>query len=206
MKARLIIADDHEVVRHGLREMVASTSDLEIVAEAATGSEAEHLARTREAELLLLDIALPGRSGLRVLEALRADGVPLPVLIFSMVPASQYLGHVKRAGARGFVAKGESGAKLLRSIRDVLAGRTAFPSRDVTAEDPLLVGTPFAELSPREAEVMRGLLLGHALQRIADELGVGVKSVNTYRRRLLDKLGVQSNVELAALAARHGQG
>jgi two-component system invasion response regulator UvrY len=206
MRARLIIADDHEVVRRGLREMVAHTSDLEIVAEAASGIEAEQLARSCEADLLLLDLALPGQNGLRVLEALRADGVRLPVLVFSMVPAAQYLGHVKRAGARGFVAKGESGARLLRSIRDVLAGRPAFPAKDAAIDDPIVTGTPFAQLSRREAEVMRGLLLGHALQRIADELGVGVKSVNTYRRRLLDKLGVQSNVELAALAARHGQG
>ena len=94
---------------------------------------------------------------------------------------------------------------MLHGIREVLAGREAFPAREGGRVEPGPDGNPFAGISRRESEVMRGLLLGHSLQRIAEDLGVGAKSVTTYRRRLLDKLGVRSNVELAALAARHGQ-
>ena len=204
MKSRLIIADDHEVVRQGLRDLLARTPDLEVVAEARDGPEAERLARERSADLLLLDLALPGANGVRVLEHLRADGIRLPVLLFSMYPASQYVDHARKVGAQGFVGKSDSSEALLHSIREVLAGREAFPAREGGRPEPGPDGNPFAGLSRRENEVMRGLLLGHSLQRIAEDLGIGAKSVTTYRRRLLDKLGVRSNVELAALAARHG--
>ncbi len=205
MKSRLIIADDHEVVRQGLRDLVAHTTDLEVVAEASDGPGAERAARERAADLMVLDLALPGANGVRVLEHLRADGIRLPVLLFSMYPASQYVDHARKVGAQGFVAKSESAGELLRSIREVLAGREAFPNASKARPEPGPDGNPFAALSRRENEVMRGLLLGHSLQRIAEDLGIGAKSVTTYRRRLLDKLGVQSNVELAALSARHGQ-
>lgn len=204
MKSRLIIADDHEVVRQGLRDLVSRTPDLEIVAEARDGPEAARLARERDADLLLLDLALPGANGVRVLESMRADGVRLPVLLFSMYPAAQYVDHAKKVGAQGFVGKSESSEALLRGIREVLAGREAFPAAR-PGDEPKPDGDPFAGLSRRESEVMRGLLAGHSLQRIAEDLGIGAKSVTTYRRRLLDKLRVKSNVELAALAARHGR-
>jgi DNA-binding NarL/FixJ family response regulator len=205
MKARLIIADDHEVVRQGLREMIESTPDLEVVAEAADGAEAERLARSCGAELMILDISLPKRRGVHVLESLRADGVRLPVLLFTMHPASQYREFVRAAGAQGFVSKAESSTRLLQAIRDILAGREAFPERRLNREPRLVAGDPFGMLSRREAEVLRGLLLGRNLTRIAADLEVGVKAVSTYRRRMLDKLGVDSNAELAALAARHGK-
>jgi DNA-binding NarL/FixJ family response regulator len=205
MKYRLIIADDHEVLRLGLRDLVARTSDLEVVAEAGDGPGAERLARELAADLLVLELALPGASGVRVLEHLRADGIKLPVLLFSTYGASQYVEHARKVGAQGFVAKSESSGEVLRSIREVLAGREAFPAGGSVRAEPGPEGNPFAGLSRRESEVMRGLLLGHSLQRIAEDLAIGAKSVTTYRRRLLDKLGVQSNVELAALAARHGR-
>ncbi|HVN41853.1 MAG TPA: response regulator transcription factor, partial [Steroidobacteraceae bacterium] len=195
--------DDHEVVRQGLRELIARTDDLEVVAEAADGAEAERLARTVGADLLVLDIAMPGVRGTKVLEALRADGVKIPVLLFSMYPASQYMDYARRAGAQGFVDKSESSADLLHAIRDIVAGEDAFPAH-TDPRDRSIPGEPFATLSRRESEVMQGLLKGESLQQIADGLGVGVKSVATYRRRILDKVGVDSNAELAALAARLG--
>ncbi len=202
MKSRLIIADDHEVVRQGLRDLVSRTSDLEVVAEARDGTEAAKLARENSADLMLLDLAMPGANGVRVLESMRAEGVRLPVLLFSMYPAAQYVDHARKVGAQGFVGKSESSEDLLHSIREVLAGREAFPTAR-PKDQPKPEGDPFAGLSRRESEVMRGLLDGHSLQHIAEALGIGAKSVTTYRRRLLDKLRVKSNVELAALAARH---
>lgn len=204
MKSRLIVADDHAVVRHGLRELAAATPDLEVVAEAADGLEAERLARTRAAELMLLDISLPARRGLQVLASLRRDEIRLPVLVFTMYPAEPYAEHARQAGAQGFVSKDADGPGLLRAIRRVLAGGASFPTRRRAARDGDSAGDSLAGLSPREREVMRGLLAGASLLKIAAGAGITPKSVTTYRRRLLDKLGVRSNAELAALAARHG--
>lgn len=203
MKHRLIIADDHAVVRQGLRDIFARTPDLEVVGEAADGDEAERLVRREAADLLLLDISLPGRRGVQVLESLRAEGLRIPVLLFSMYPASQYVDYARRAGAQGFVGKDADAAALVRAVRRVVAGGTAFPVR--RRMNHSATPDPFAVLSRRESEVMRGILAGTPLFRIAERLGVGAKSITTYRRRVLEKLGVKSNAELAALAARHGQ-
>jgi DNA-binding NarL/FixJ family response regulator len=203
MNARILIADDHEVVRQGLRDILALAPDLTVVAEAADGVEAERMARERPAELLILDIALPRRTGMAVLESLRASGVLLPVLLFSMYPAAQYAEFARRAGAQGFVGKDADAASLLRAIRRVLNGEMAFPERR-SAETGAREDDPFRSLSPREFEVMMGLLQGDSLDQIATRMSVGAKSVSTYRARLLVKLGLSSNVELAALATRKG--
>lgn len=203
-KARLLVADDHEVVRQGLRELIARTPDLQLVGEASDGYAAELLARTQSADLMILDIALPERRGLQVLETLRADGIDLPILFFSMYPAAQYLDYARRAGAQGFVSKSARSEDLLHIVRQILAGRSGYTRAQRALPMPAVPNDPFATLSRRETEVMRGLLRGASLHDIAQEIGVGAKSVSTYRRRLLDKLGVKSNAELATLAARHG--
>lgn len=204
MRSRLIIADDHAVLRQGLRDLVAGTADLRVVAEAADGAEAERLARTRPADLLLLDVALPRQRGLQVLEALRRDGIAMPVLVFSMYPASPYAEHARRAGAQGFVSKEADSQELLRAIRRIVSGGTSFPARR-RAGSRDGSGDPFARLSAREREVMNGLLAGSSLVHIAADAGITPKSVTTYRRRILDKLGVRSNAELATLAANQGK-
>lgn len=204
MKSRLIIADDHAILRQGLRDLVARTSDLEVVAEAADGREALSLSRSTSADLLILDIALPGMRGLEVLEAMHTSGIALPALLYSMYPTAQYADAARRAGARGFVSKSDDTDDLLEAIRHVLAGGTYFPRAERIAPRPEAAADPFMSLSRRENDVMLGLVRGANLLQIAADIGVGVKSVTTYRRRLLDKLGVRSNAELAALAARHG--
>jgi DNA-binding NarL/FixJ family response regulator len=204
VKARVLIADDHEVVRQGLREIFGTTEDLQVVGEAADGGEAERLARSTPADLLILDIALPARRGMQVLESLRATGVALPVLFFSMYPAAQFGDYARRAGAQGFVSKDVDSATLLRIVREVLAGGSAFAVGDAQGGLPGTDADPFLELSPRELEVMQGLLRGESLMEIAQAMNIGSKSVSTYRSRLLVKLGLSSNVELAALAAHKG--
>jgi DNA-binding NarL/FixJ family response regulator len=197
--ARLIIADDHQVVRQGLRKIIEQDSGLRVVAEASDGAEAERLARELPAELMILDIALPVKNGMQVLKALHAAGSHPPVLLFSMHPDVQYVNFARRHGARGFVGKDKGAAELLRAIRRILAGGTAFP-RPRDADRGL--GDPCAALSPRETEVLQGLVSGEQLAAMAARLGVGAKSISTYRRRILDKLGVQSNAELIALMVR----
>lgn len=202
MKARLILADDHQVVRQGLRAMIARCPDLEVVAEAVDGLEAERLARCVPADLLVLDIALPSRRGIQVLESLRADGIALPILFFSMYPASQYVDYARRAGAQGFVGKDANTTELLHAVRAVLRGRLHFP-RPATRSGPAPEGDGLQRLSRRELEVMQGLVAGTSIVDIAQALGITTQTVTTYRRRLLEKLGIASNAELATYALRH---
>lgn len=200
MKARVIIADDHPMVCQGLREMIERTSDLEVVATAHDGLEAEQLARAIPAELMIIDIAMPAQSGIKTLEALRAEGIMLPVLFFSMHPASQYVAYLRRMGARGFVGKEADDKSLLVAIRKVLSGGTSFPAFAMArAAKPARNAIDDIALSRRESEVAQCLLCGKPLKMIATELGVSAQSVTTYRRRVLDKLGVRNNAELIGL-------
>lgn len=196
MAARLLIADDHQVVRQGLREMLAECPDLEIVAEAADGREAERLARSLPLDLIVLDMALPGKRGIDVLKELRASGISTPVVFFSMYPAAQFSDAVKRAGGQCFISKDADGDRVVACLRRVLAGDNCFVP--FSARSPA-DGTAFAKLSAREMEVLRGLRLGLPAKVIASQLGITDKSVATYRRRILDKLGVANNAELIAL-------
>jgi two-component system, NarL family, invasion response regulator UvrY len=204
MKSRLIIADDHQVVRQGLRDMIERCPDLEVVAEASDGEEAETLARRVTAELLILDIAMPIRRGIEVLETLRADGIKLPILFFSMYPASQYVEYAKMAGAQGFVSKDADMATLLDAIRRILAGGTAFAGDMTNVQKAVPKDDIFATLSRREIEVLHGLIRGTAIHDIASGLGIRPQTATTYRRRLLEKLSVHSNAELVILATQHG--
>jgi DNA-binding NarL/FixJ family response regulator len=204
MKQRIIIADDHLVVRQGLRDILGQRDDLEVVAEARDGAMAEQLVRTTLAELLILDIGLPLRRGIAVLERLRADGYGLAVLFFSMYPAAQYAAFAKKAGAQGFIGKEASADELLRAVYQVLAGGNSFPRSTTTLDKSDPVNGIFATLSPRERQVLQGLLEGTRLQDLSQILGVSTKTLSTYRARLLSKLGVQSNAELVALAINHG--
>lgn len=204
MKSRIIIADDHHVVRQGLREILGRRPDLEVVAEAADGVAAEELVRTTLAELLILDIGLPQRRGLAVLERLRADGILLPVLFFSMYPAAQYAGLARKAGAQGFLGKEAHGAELLQAVDLVLAGGSCFSQRRQPGRPSDPVAQAFHALSPRELQVMRGLLNGASLLSMAQRLELSTKTLSTYRARVLSKLGVRSNAELVALAVCHG--
>ena len=203
MKARLIVADDHPMVCKGLSEMIERTDDLGVAAIAHDGLEAERLARTCPAELLLLDIALPSQSGIKVLESLRADDVALPILFFSMHPASQYVAYLRRAGAQGFIGKEADGDSVLAAIRRVLSGGTSFPARSNARADSANRSAEMTRgLSARESEVLHYLLRGVPLVDIAVELGISAQSVTTYRRRILDKLEVKNNAELIGRIGR----
>lgn len=202
-EARLLVADDHAVVREGLREIIKRVPGLRVAGEAADGETALRLALDGGYDLLILDISLPSLNGVQVLRALRAGGSSLPVLFFSMHPASQYADYARRQGAQGFVNKDEDSRTLLTAILSVLDGGSHFQGA-ASAARRVAPADPFARLSQREAQVMAGLLRGDSLDVIAAGIGVGAKSVTTYRRRLLDKLGVRSNAELATLAARFG--
>lgn len=201
MTARLIVIDDHPIVRQGLRAIVAADTGLQVVAEAADGVAAEALARETAAELMVLDVQLPRRSGIEVLQALRRDGISLPVLFYTMVPVAQYAAFLRRAGAQGIVGKDSDEPQVLQALRDVLAGGRVFPGHARAPRDAAARAAAVRALSPREAQVLQGLLQGRSLVEIAAEMGVGAPSVSTYRRRVLDKLDCSSNAELIRVMA-----
>jgi two-component system invasion response regulator UvrY len=205
---RIAIVDDHEIVRTGLREMLLDAPDIEVAFEAATGDEALAGVREHACDVLLLDIALPDQSGVDVLRALRQRHAEVRVLVLTGYPEERYARAMMRNGAHGYLCKDCTRSELLTAIRALCQGRRYLSARtaDLLADD--LAGNspaaPHLQLSERELQVFLRLARGQSVSDIAGGLHLSVKTVSTYRSRLLEKLGVASNAELAAYALRHG--
>jgi len=204
MRARIIIADDHLVVRQGLRSILSGSDELEVIAEVEDGASAERMARTVSADLLILDIGLPLRRGVEVCQRLRADSIFLPILFFSMYPPSQYNAVARKIGAQGFLGKDSTSASILNAVAQVLMGQTYFSDSDRALGADARESDPFACLSPRETQVLRGLVLGQSLTDQSRQMGINIKTLSTYRARILGKLGKTSNADLIALSLTHG--
>ena len=208
MKGRIVIADDHWVVRHAMKSLLVSRPDLEVVGEASDGHQVLSLAQLLKPDLIILDISLPGLTGMQVLEHLKGAASTCAVLVFTMHPADQYLKHVIALGARGFISKDSESTKIGDAIDAILAGNTAFPSakkeefkRRRNAGSSTSTMDP---LSKREDEVLQGLVHGERNSVIALRLNISAKTVATYRLRILEKLNVENNAELVALATQSG--
>lgn len=207
---RILIADDHAVVRGGLRQFFASTSDIEVSAEAATGAEALALAQTRNCDIVLLDIALPDLNGLEVLRRIKHAQPTLPVLIFSMFAEDEFALPALNAGASGYLNKDSPPSQILTAIRTVVSGaRYVSPA----LAEQLLAGTvssgkrlPHESLSKREMTVLLLLSQGISLTEIGERLHLSVKTISTYRARILAKLGVSSNAEITRYVLLHKLG
>jgi DNA-binding NarL/FixJ family response regulator len=207
MTTKLMIADDHWVVRHALRCLLAARDDMEIVAEASDGEQAIALAQEFQPDLVILDISLPIMSGMQVLEAFRQRKAAPHFLVFSMHPPDQYIKHVQALGARGFVSKDSPANTIIQAIDTILGGRLVFPAAPVAPGE--LGAKPYAKvietLSKREDEVLRALIQGERNGDIAKRLNISAKTVSTYRARIFEKLNVQSNAELVTLTASIAQ-
>lgn len=197
---RILIVDDHVVVRCGLRQFLANTDDLEIAGEAASGMEALALVNQGHWDLVLLDMSLPDLNGMEVLKRIKRARPELPVLIFSMFSEGEFALPAIDAGAAGYLNKDSPPQQMLSAIRTVIAG-TRYVSPTLTEQ--LLAGVtsngqrPLHEaLSQREMEVLLLISKGIALTRIAESLELSVKTVSTYRTRILEKFGMESNAEL----------
>lgn len=207
---KILIVDDHAVVRGGLRQFLAATRDLEIAGEAASGAEALAAIRTGEWDLVLLDIALPDLNGLVLLKRIKRARPALPVLVFSMFSEDEFAIHALDAGASGYLNKDSPPHQILSAIRTVIDGaRYVSP----TLAEKLLSGLapagqkPLHEsLSARETDVMLRLCKGEPLVRIGESLHLSVKTVSTYRARILEKLGLKSNAELIRYVLEHKLG
>jgi two-component system invasion response regulator UvrY len=204
---RILLVDDHAVVRQGLKQILGDAFAGAVFGEVTGGEEALRLAEAAEWDLVILDISLPGQSGLDALKELRHTRPALPVLVLSMYPEEQFGVRVLRAGAAGYVAKKTAAADLVAAVRTVLAGRRyVSPSlaERLAGEIGLAPGrAPHELLSDREFQVFRLLASGKTVTASAESLGLSVPTVSTYRARILEKMGMTENYELVQYAIVH---
>lgn len=207
VKVRLLVADDHPVVRLGLRSLVATTMDLAVVGEAATASETLRLGREKAWDVMVMNLSFPDGSGLEVLSSLRDERPDVAILVFSMHVDGQLALRALRSGASGFISKDSPPNVVLEAIRRTAAGRRYVS--DWLAEQLVMAagddqpGPLHTRLSEREFQVMLRLARGERPGQIADRLALSVKTISTYRARIVEKLGVATNAEIATYAMRH---
>ena len=196
---RVLIADDHKIVRDGLKRILAGTSDVQVSAEAASGEEALALVKTQDFDVVMLDMSMPGLSGLDLIKRLRIEKPKLRILVLSMHGEQQYAARALRAGAAGYLNKDSASEALLGALRKVAAGGMHIP--DAAAAGLLSGERPaHAALSDREFEVLRLLVEGLGPTDIAERLHLSVKTVSTHKTRILEKLSLGSTAELVRYA------
>lgn len=204
---RVILCDDHAVVRRGIRDTLSEAVDIKVVAEAGSYSEVRDALRTHECEVLVLDLNLPGRGGLEVLATLRESSSTVKVLIVSMFPEDQYAIRCLRAGAQGYLNKAGDPSALITAVRAVMQGR-----KYVTPEVAQMLVESFASpsnealhasLSERELQTLLKIASGKRLSEIAEELMLSPKTVSVYRSRVMEKLKLSNNAELTVYAIRN---
>ena len=205
---RVILCDDHALIRRGIRDTLSDAPDIQVVGEAGDYPELRTLLRAQQCDVLVLDINMPGRSGLDVLAVLKDEGATMKVLIVSMYPEDQYAIRALRAGAYGYVNKGGDPQQLVTAVRTVSQGRK-FVTPDIaqmlveslTAPE---VAHAHEKLSDRELQTLVMIASGKRLSDIAGELTLSPKTVSVYRARVLEKLGLANNSELTVYAIRNG--
>lgn len=205
---RVLIADDHPVVRAGLRRIAEEGGDIIVTAEASNGEEALTALRSAIVDIVLLDISMPGVPFIDTLKRLREDHPTVRVLVLSAHPEDQWAVRALRAGASGYLTKDHSPDRLVEAVRRVFrGGRYVSPLLAEQLASRLgseFAGAPHESLSDREFDVLRGLGTGHTVKDVASELGLSPKTVSTYRTRLMEKLAVSSNADLVRYASQHG--
>ncbi len=204
----VILCDDHALIRRGIRDTLSDATDIRVVGEAGDYGELRVLMRSQRCDVLVLDINLPGRSGLDVLHALKDEGTDVRVLIVSMYPEDQYAIRALRAGAAGYVNKGGDPQLLVQAVRTVAQGRKyVTPEIAQMLVESLTAPTsenPHERLSDRELQTLVMIASGKRLADIAVELTLSPKTVSVYRARVLEKLGMANNAELTVYAIKNG--
>ncbi|MEO9102478.1 MAG: response regulator transcription factor [Burkholderiales bacterium] len=204
---RIGIVDDHAIVRSGLKQFFADEVDLRVVGEAASGREAIDLVRTTEMDVLLLDLSMPGQSGIDALTMIRAKAPDVGVLVLSGYPEEHYAMTLIRQGASGYLNKECDPDEIVKAIRTVALGRRYITpgvaellAQQLNRKD---VMAPHEQLSEREFQVFLKLAQGETTGAIAEMLSLSVKTVSTYRTRLMEKMGLASNSDLTYYALKH---
>lgn len=206
---KVLLADDHGIVRAGLRRIVEETGDMEVVIEADDGREALNRARALQPDVAVVDISMPGMDGLELISQLLALYPELPILVLTMHEEEQYVVRSIAAGAMGYMTKQSAPEQLVKAVRQ-LHGGGRYLSEEAAESLALRVArgqggrSDLDSLSNRELQVLRALALGQTNREIAEGYGISVKTVDTYRFRLLKKLGLRNNADLSRFAIQHG--
>ena len=204
---RVLIADDHALVRRGLREIMTESGQVEVVVEATNAAEALEAVGRQPFDVAVLDLALPGRGGLELLADIKRVCPALPVLILTVHPEEQYAVRALRGGASGYLTKETAPETLMEALQKVASGgryvSASLAERLAVQLETGLDRDPHEALSDREHQVFRMLALGSTVSAIAAELSLSVKTVSTYRARVLEKMGLRNNAELMQYAFRH---
>ena len=199
---RVLIADDHSIVRDGLKRILASTTDLQVAGEASSGDQALQLVKANDYDVVMLDMSMPGLSGLDLIKRLKLEKPKLRILVLSMHGEQQYAARVLKAGAAGYLNKDSAAELLLGTLRKIAAGGVHIG--DAAAASLLNIKeSPHEALSDREFEVMRLLVEGLGPTEIGERLHLSVKTVSTHKTRILEKLNLSSTAELVRYAMEH---
>lgn len=205
---RVLLADDHVIVRAGLRELLADTGDVLVAGEAGNGQEVLASIRKEDYDVLVLDMSMPGRSGIELIRQLKSEKPRLRILVLSMHGEAQYAVRAIRAGASGYLTKDSATEQLVAAIRRIAAGG-AYVSPE-TAERlaldfnrPAEEAAPHTRLSDREFQVFQHIVVGKSVTEIADALVLSVKTISTHKARIMEKMGLDNEAALVRYAVRH---
>ncbi len=205
---KVLLADDHSIVRAGLRRIIEESGDMSVVAEAADGKEAIAKTHKTSPDVAVIDISMPGLDGLEVIDQLQDYYPKLPILVLTMHEEGQYMVRAVEAGAMGYITKKSAPEQLVKAIRKLMQGQRYLTEEAAEALALRVVRgkkneTPIDSLSLRELQVLRRLAQGHTNREIADAYGISIKTVDTYRFRILKKLDLRNNAELSRFAIQN---
>ena len=202
-RVRVLIADDHALVRSGLRALLEPQPDIEVVGEAEDGVVAVQICRKLDPDVVVMDLTMPGRGGVKATEDLRRECPQTKVVVLTMHDDEAYVRLARLAGASGFVLKRSLATELIQTIRHAHAGKAHFPTTDLPS--PSQTGASALELiTDREREVLTLIALGHTSPEIAGKLHISEKTVETHRAHIADKLGLHTRADLVRFALEHG--
>jgi len=203
---RILLADDHAIVRNGLKQIIAGAPDIEVVGEASNGTEVLEMVRKLGFDLILLDMTMPGISGADLIRRLRAENPSMQILVLSMHNEAQVVSRALKAGAAGYVTKDSDQEILTAAIRKVASGNKFIDPALVDAmifDDSSSDGPPHAVLSDRELQVLQMLASGQHLRGIAETLHLSAKTISAHKAHLMQKLGIDNNADLMRYAIKH---
>ena len=211
-RIKIILADDHAVLRAGLKLLLQSDAAFEVVGEAADGEQTLALLETIVADVLIIDLSMPKMGGLECIREIKERGIPIRVLVLTMFSEENYIKEAMQSGAAGYVEKKALDTELFNAVKTVAAGNIylsqtgtqALLSHLLTGKNKLREQDPFTILSGREREVLRLMVKGHSMSEVGEMLSLSVKTVDTYKTRMMDKLGLTKKSELVDYAIRHG--